>query len=926
MTAAPTSPLPPGAATADAVESPHSSSAELVASRLGTSVAHGLTDDDAAARIADHGPNELAEVARRLGILRFLDQFRDLLIGILLAAAVVSFAVSGELKTPIVVLVVVLLNAILGFVQENRAEASLEALRTMLSPVTKVRRGGDVQSVASRDLVPGDVVLLEAGDRVPADGRLAVAVNLEVEEAALTGESQPAPKSAGASVLQDAPLGDRSTMAYMNTTVTRGRAELLVTATGMRTEIGRIAGLLRDTESEVTPLQRQLAGLARSLAKFSGLLVALVIGIGLLRGDDLVDLLNLAVALAVATIPEGLPAVTAVTLAVGVAKMARQNAIIKRLASVETLGCTSVICSDKTGTLTLNQMTAVRLVVQDREHGVSGDGYSPEGRIAHQPDDAPIAFDNALLGMALCNDAVVRQGRDGWTLVGDPTEGALVVLAAKGGIDAAEVRSRLPRTAEVPFDSATKVMATFHEMADSSGARTVRMYVKGAPDVVLARAAASIGRDGAAVPIGASAESLHAHNERLAGEGLRVLAIAQRDLSPEAWADFIASGGDPADLVADLVVLALVGIVDPPRPEARDAIAEAHRAGITVKMITGDHAATAASIGRQLGLVGEDGRAITGADLDAMDDDELDRRIDGTPVFARVAPEHKLRLVAALQRRGNVVAMTGDGVNDAPALKKADIGVAMGITGTEVTKEAATMVLTDDNFATIVGAVRRGRTIYDNIVKFVRFQLSTTVSFAALFLGASILGIAGGKPFTAIAILWVNIIMDGPPAMALGMDRPARDVMDRRPRPVGEPILLRSRWIAIGFSAAIMAAGTLAVLAGAPGAEPRAGAATLAGTMAFTTFVLFQFFNILNVRSETGSVFRRETLHNRNLWIALAGALALQVAVVHAGPMQRLFDTTSMSAWNWLACAAVASSVLWLEEARKAILRRTARG
>ena len=905
------------------VVSPHATSADQVARDLGTGLASGLSGDEAARRLDTHGANELAEVARRLGILRFLDQFRDLLIGILLAAAVVSFAVSGELKTPIVVLVVVLLNAVLGFVQENRAEASLEALRTMLSPVTKVRRDGEVQSVASRDLVPGDVVLLEAGDRVPADGRLAVAVNLEIEEAALTGESQPATKSAGASVPPGAPLGDRSTMAYMNTTVTRGRAELLVTSTGMRTEIGRIAGLLRDTESEMTPLQRQLSGLARSLAKFSGLLVVLVVGIGLLRGDDFVDLLNLAVALAVATIPEGLPAVTAVTLAVGVAKMARQNAIIKRLASVETLGCTRVICSDKTGTLTLNQMTAVRLVVQDREHEVTGDGYSPEGRIAHQPDDAPIAFDNALMGMALCNDAVVRQGRDGWSLVGDPTEGALVVLAAKGGIDAAEARTRLPRIAEVPFDSATKVMATFHELADSSGARTVRMYVKGAPDVVLARSAAAIGPDGAAVPIAAAASALTAHNERLADSGLRVLAVAQRDLAPEAWAEFVASGGEPSDLVADLVVLALVGIVDPPRPEARDAIAEANRAGITVKMITGDHAATAASIGRQLGLTSDGEPALTGADLDAMDDDELDRRIDRTSVFARVAPEHKLRLVAALQRRGNVVAMTGDGVNDAPALKKADIGVAMGITGTEVTKEAATMVLTDDNFATIVGAVRRGRTIYDNIVKFVRFQLSTTVSFALLFLGEAILGFAGGKPFTAIAILWVNIIMDGPPAMALGMDRPARDVMDRRPRPVGEPILLRSRWAAIGFSAVIMAGGTLAMLVLAPGPDPQPGAATVAGTMAFTTFVLFQFANILNVRSETGSVFQRETLHNRNLWLALAGALALQVAVVHAGPMQRLFDTVSMTGLQWAACAAVASSVLWLEEIRKAVLRRT---
>ncbi|MEY4362351.1 MAG: hypothetical protein RL391_1657, partial [Actinomycetota bacterium] len=888
----------------------------------GTSTDTGLTYTAAADRLASHGRNELAEAARRPAWLRFLDQFRDVLIGILLVAAVVSFVVSGELKTPIVVLAVVLLNAVIGFVQENRAEASLEALKKMLTSNAKVRRSGEVLSIPTAEIVPGDIVLVEAGDRIPADGRLALAANLEIEEAALTGESHPSAKSTDTVARADAPLGDRSCMAYMNTTVTRGRGEIIVTATGMSTEIGRIAGLLRATEPEKTPLQRQLEGLAHSLAKLSAAIVVAVFAIGLLRGDGVSELLNLAVALAVATIPEGLPAVTAVTLAIGVAKMAKRNAIVKRLASVETLGCTSIICSDKTGTLTLNEMTARRIVLQGREHSVTGEGYSPVGTIEHLSGDIPFAMDAALLGMALCNDAVIRNEDGAWNLVGDPTEGALVVLAAKGGIDAPSIRQRYPRVAEVPFDSATKIMATFHEVADSSGQPVIRMFVKGAPDVVMARSASAIDVNGFASPISSSLPDLTSHNDRLAGEGLRVLAIAQRDFSIEAWDEFGTSKADPSVLVDELTLLALIGIVDPPRPEAKVAIAEARQAGITVKMITGDHAVTAQAIGTELGLADGSVIAVTGADLDRMDDAELDCRIDDISVFARVAPEHKIRLVAALQRKGNVVAMTGDGVNDAPALKKADMGVAMGITGTEVTKEAATMVLADDNFATIVGAVKRGRTIYDNIVKFVRFQLSTTLGFALLFLGASILGIAHGKPFAAIAILWVNIIMDGPPAMALGLDQGDADIMRRSPRPLTERILTRDRWTAIGFSSIVMAIGTLGVLAWAPGPEAEAGVATVAGTMAFNTFVLFQFFNILNARSDRNSVFRRQTFSNTQLWLALGAVILLQIGVTHVGFMQNLFDTTSISATQWLVSIAVASSVLWLEEIRKVFVRR----
>jgi Ca2+-transporting ATPase len=769
--------------------------------------------------------------------------------------------------------------------------------------------------------VPVDIVLVEAGDRIPADGRLAVAINLEIDESALTGESQPATKWTDAVARPDVTIGDRTCMAYMNTTVTRGRAELVVTSTGMSTEIGRIAGLLRATETDQSPLQKQLEGLAHSLAKLSGLIVAAVVAIGLWRGDDISSVLNMAVALAVATIPEGLPAVTAVTLAIGVSNMARKNAIVKRLASVETLGCTSVICSDKTGTLTLNEMTARRLVSEGVERTISGEGYSPDGEISDIKNDAPFALENALTGMALCSDAVIHESDGDWNLVGDPTEGALVVLAMKGGINIDGVRASHRRIAEVPFDSTLKFMVTFHRIATTSGAEVVRMFVKGAPDVILDRSTTVIGNGGTALAMRDNHAHLLAHNNRLAHEGMRVIAIAQRDLTIEAWNEFESSEMAPVDLANDLVLLALVGIVDPPRPEAKLAIAEAKQAGIAVKMITGDHASTASSIGRELGLIEGNSVAMTGTEIDTVSDEELDARIESVSVFARVAPEHKIRLVTALQRKGHIVAMTGDGVNDAPALKKSDIGVAMGITGTEVTKEAATMVLTDDNFATIVGAVKQGRAIYDNIVKFVRFQLSTTLGFAILFLATSITGIAGGKPFAAIAVLWVNMIMDGPPAMALGLDRPDSDVMQRSPRPKEERILTRDRWVAVLFASLVMAAGTLLVLVFAPGDDASAGVATVAGTMAFNTFVLFQFFNILNVRNDSRSVFRQETLGNRYLWTALGAVITLQIGVTHWGPMQRLFDTTSISLVQWGLCVIVASSIIFLEELRKIIIR-----
>lgn len=897
----------------------HAAEVATLVEALASDTANGLTSTESQARLQIHGRNELDAVATIPAWRKFIAQFQDLLILILLGAALVSFLVSGELKTPLVVLVVVLFNAILGFIQEFRAEKSLDALRKMLSASVRVRRDGTTSLIDVQEIVPGDIVLVEAGDRLPADGRIVFANNVEVDESALTGESHPVEKHSDVIADEKASLGDRHCMAYMNSTVTRGRAEVLVTHTAMKTEIGRIAGLLASTSTEKTPLQKQLDGLAHQLVILAGVIVGIVMVANLARGESFSDVLLTAVALAVAAIPEGLPAVTVVTLAIGVAQLANNNAIIKRLAAVETLGCTSVICSDKTGTLTLNQMTATKLVFQAHTHDVVGGGYSKIGGVDLLTTEESDVVKVMARGLALCADAVVHHSDSGDQLVGDPTEGALVVLGEKLGMDTEAVRLQFPRESEVPFDSSYKYMATGHFFMSSGGGRVLRVYVKGAPDVVMSHCRSALWQNGETLDIAPLRGELDSTYDAMAGDGLRVLALAMRQLPEHEWEEFQNEGGTLKDLVSDLTLLALVGIVDPPRPEARVAISEAHEAGIAVKMITGDHAVTAASIGKQLGI---EGRAITGADLDTMSDEELARNIDDIGVFARVAPEHKIRLVAQMQAKGRVVAMTGDGVNDAPALKKSDMGIAMGITGTEVSKEAATMVLTDDNFATIVHAIRQGRAIYHNIISFVRFQLSTALGFAILFLIASVLGIAGGKPFAAIAILWVNIIMDGPPAMALAFDRPPANAMQQPPRPMDEPILTRRRWSAVIISSFTMAVGTLLVLKLAPGEETH-DASSVATTMAFVTFVCFQFFNILNSRNETHSVFNRRTFTNWRLWSALAITGGIQILVTVVGPLQRLFLTTSISFTQWIICAAVASSVVFVEELRKLVIRKT---
>ena len=882
-----------------------------VAALLDVMPGRGLRGAEAAARLAVYGANELAEPASRPLWLRFADQFRSWLFAILLAAAVLAGAV-GDAGDAAVIVVVLLINAMIGFLQERRAERSLEALRRMLVATARVRRDGMVRVVAAGELVPGDVVLLEAGDRVPADGRLTVAEAVEVDEAALTGESQPVGKTttsvgpAGGELL---PVAERISVLFMNTALTRGRAEMIVIATGMSTQVGAIAEGLRTSQEPPSPLQVQLDSMGRRLALVGGIAVACYAVLALVRGESVADLLLRAVALAVAAVPEGLPAVLAVTLALGVHRMARHGAIVKRLASVEALGSATVVCSDKTGTLTMNQMTARALWFAGHRYRVTGEGYQPHGELA--PDNADAAegtggpagdVSAAVVPLVACNDAHLLP--DGG-IVGDPTEAALLVLAAKTGVDADAVRRRLPRTGEVPFDPAAKFMATFHPEPDG---RT-RVYVKGALDVLLPHCASIATGDGAQILDERHRERVRAAAHDMASAGLRVLAAATAVVDQPAQPE--PSAGEP--VLAALTLVCVVGIADPPRPQARDAIALCHRAGVTVKMITGDHADTAAAIARELGI---DGEAVTGADLDRISEQELAARIDRIGVFARVAPHHKVTIVQALAARGHVVAMTGNGVNDAAALHAAHIGVAMGVTGTDVAKEAAAMVLTDDDFSTIVRAIRQGRAIYDNVVTFVRFQLSTNIGAILALLAAPLLGLPA--PLTAIQLLWINIIMDGPPAMALGMDPAHGDVMQRRPRPAGERILSGHRLAGIARSGAVIAAGTLGVLALA---RIQVDEAT-AMTMAFTTFVLFQLCNAINARAGRGTVFHRDQLRNPVLWLALAAVLAIQVTVVYLPWAQTVFGTVALSAGQWAICAAAAATVLLVEETVRLINRR----
>ncbi len=890
----------------------HSLTAEEVSHTLACTVAQGLSQDEVKQRLQQFGQNALPEKPPRPAWLKFVDQFKSLLVLILLAAGGLAAAI-GDTKDALVIVFVVLFNASLGFLQEYRAENALASLKQMLAPTAKVRRAGELQQISALELVPGDLLFLEAGDRVPADARVIHAYNAELAEAALTGESQVVGKT-NARVAADAPLAERHNMVFMNTVLTRGRIEAMVVATGLQTEMGRLAAMLAAAEEASTPLQDQLDSLGKRLALIAAIVVSIMFAAGLWRGDGLAHTLMTAIALAVAAIPEGLPAVVTVTLALGMHRMAKHHAVVKKLAAVETLGCTTVICSDKTGTLTLNAMTARRLFALGQQWQISGEGYSRDGGVTPlttQSNNLPpsTALAAVLPPAVLCTTSRLHYAAENAsaTLVGDPTEGALLALAAKLGCHQETAQAAFPCLAEIPFDSAYKFMATFHQNGE-----WVDMWVKGAPDVLLARATSYQGASGV-LPLDAPAAAEFMQcNADFAGQALRVLALAGRRIPA---AQFVATD-DLLPWVQELNVLALVGMIDPPRPEAKSAIQQCHAAGIKVKMITGDHPATAAAIAHELGL---QGAVHQGKELNALPRPALNALLDASAVFARVAPEHKLQIVQALQAQGHVVAMTGDGVNDAPALQAADIGIAMGITGTEVSKEAATLVLTDDNFASIVRAVQEGRTIYDNIVKFVRFQLATNLGAIFTVLGAALCGFA--TPFTAIQILWVNIIMDGPPAMTLGVEPAHPHLMRHAPRRATAAILSWQRLWRIALYGLTMAVGTLYAYAAGLNETNLAGDSLgKASTLAFTTFVLFQFFNIFNARAEYGTAFNRQFFHNGKLWGAILSVVLLQIVVVHWPPAQAIFATQALSLQEWGMCSAIAASTLVLEEGRKLLL------
>ncbi len=909
-----------------------------VAAGLGTDSSLGLSSTEVAARRRLHGPNALVGTKPIATWRKFVAQFADPLIYLLLAAVVVSFVawmIDGHRGAPfevLVILTIVVLNAVLGYVQEARAEQAVAALQRMAAATASVVRDGRQQRVPGDEVVPGDVLLLAEGDAVVADGRLFEAASLMIAEASLTGESEAVFKDV-ATLTRPAGLGDRLNMVFSGTAVIRGRGRAIVTSIGMGTEIGNIARLLDSTDEQRTPLQREVDRIGRMLGVAIIAIAIVVIGATLLNADisdtaDVVDALLIGVSLAAAAVPEGLPAVLSVVLARGVQQMARRQAIVKKLSSVETLGSASVVCTDKTGTLTRSEMTIEKIVTPSGEVDVTGSGYQPIGEllVGGQPLDDDSLLDEVrfvLGGGSLANDAVLREENGSWTIHGDPTEAAFLVAEAKIGLTETR-QTRFERVGEIPFTSERKLMTAMATDAERDG--RILIVTKGAPDVLLMRCTHER-VSGVIRPLDEDRRrELLATVDRLADLALRTLGVAYRQLPDTAC--------PPAHEETEqaLIYLGMVGIIDPPRPEVLIAIAEAHSAGIRIIMITGDHPRTAVRIAGDLGIVEPGARTLSGPEIEALDDERLQAEVRAVSVYARVSPEHKLRIVAALQHDRHVVAMTGDGVNDAPALKAADIGVAMGVTGTDVAKQAADMILVDDNFATIIHAVSEGRGIFANIRRFLRFLLSSnigevfTMFFGVMFAGALGLkatGEAVAVPLLATQILWINLLTDSAPALAIGFDPPPDNVMQRPPRALTDRIIDRQMWIGIGWVGIAMAAVTLAALdiGLAGGLLGGSGGITHARTMAFTTLVLAQLFNAFNARSDRVSALHR-IFTNRLLWGAIGLSALLQVAVVQIPFMNKVFETAPLPIKDWLICIGLASIVLWASELKKLVTRR----
>jgi len=898
----------------------HTLTAGEARERLATA-AGGLSLPQAQERLERHGPNELAPGKKISPLMIFLRQFKNLLIAILIAATVISF-ILGEHLDAYVILAIVLACAILGFTQEHRAEQAAAALQKLAAPMATVRRDGQEQVIPAREVVPGDLLVLHTGDRVAADGRLLMQVNLKTDEAMLTGESTAATKDIEPVPAPETPVADQKCMVFGGTVVTYGRGEAVVTATGMDTQFGQIARMLTAVTEEHTPLEKRMHVIGRVLS-----IICLVVAVGasllgVFRGHGWLEMLIWGISLAVAAVPESLPAVVTGALAIGTTRMARRHAIVKRLPAVETMGSTTVICTDKTGTLTRNEMTVRRLFLDGRDLEVTGSGYELRGGIfaegaAVQADEDP-GLEYAARIAILCNDSRLEEQDGAWVVRGDPTEGALMVLGRKAGLDSGQLAARFPRVAEIPFSSETKRMSTIHQ--DSGG---FLMCVKGAPESLLSRCGKILTRNGERDLAVKDRDEIANRAAAMAHEALRVLGLAYRRL--EAVPD-PASEPD-----RELVWVGLVGMMDPPRDEAPAAVRQCRLAGIRVIMVTGDHPDTARAIAREVGLIppaAENQAVLTGAEVNRMTDPELKEALNQVRVFARVAPEHKLRLVDLLKEQGQVVAMTGDGVNDAPALKRADIGVAMGLTGTEVTKETAAMILADDNFATLVAAVEEGRAIFDNIKKYLVFLLSCNLAEIFVLTGAFFVGLP--LPLIALQILWVNLTTDGLPALALGVDPKAPDLMARPPRPPREGVFTP----AVNGLLAVISLYLTAVLIplfayyyywNPDGLGDPEQVLMRAQTMVFITLVLAEMVNAFNCRSDYLSLFTVGFWGNRFLLVSVLISLGLMVAVIEWEPLATLFHTTPLKWQDWLLASLLALALLPVVELAKWWLRRRGR-
>ena len=881
----------------------------------------GLTIDEAEKRLKEYGPNELEE-ERRLGKLALLlDQLKSPLLFVLYAAALIAY-LAGKLIDVIVIIAVIAINTTVGFIQGYKAEAALQALKSLAAPEAEVIRSCPEKGtciemrVKAREIVPGDIILLEAGDKVPADARIFEAINLEIDESMLTGESTPVRKVVEP-LDEDLPVAERKNMAFAGTIVTRGRGKAVVVATGMRTEIGKIAKLIKEAERVETPYEKRAKDLTKKLALFALGAGSFVLLTGLFfRGFEFYETFLFTLAVMVSAIPEGLPAVLTITLAVGVSRMAKRNAIIRKLPAIDTLGSVTAIVTDKTGTLTTNQQTVRKIFVNGKMIEVTGVGFAPEGSFKVNGITIDPKEDYALRLLleiaALCNDARLRQHEvDGgyrWEVCGDPTEGALVVAAEKAGLNKETLEMQLPRIDEIPFDPKERYMATFHKSPNGN----LRVYVKGAPETILEMCSHILLNGETRKLSPKEKEEILKISTEMAGDGLRVLAMAYKIVEPDNLETFKEH---LKQRLAKLVFVGLTGMIDPPRPEAKQAIQLCKRAGIKVIMATGDHKLTAEAIARELGIMEPGSKVLTGAELDHISDDELDAIIENVPVFARASPVHKYRIVESLRRKGHVVAVTGDGVNDAPALKAAEVGVAMGITGSDVAKEAADMVIADDNFASIVNAVEEGRVIFENIRKVVKYLLSTNTGEIVTILTALIFFPQLPLLFKPIQILWVNLVTDGLLVVPLAMEPKEEDVMDKPARKPNERIINLDVLFGIIYVSIFMMIGTLYMFI----KEWDNGDIVRAQTLAFTTMAMFQVFNAINCRSSTKSAFELGFFTNKYLIIAIAASITLQVSATLLPPLRVALGTTPISIWDWCTIFLISSSAFFADELRKLV-------